>query len=114
MVDFCLYNKGGLSSINAEVDLLIQQVDILFDTTPTEVLGSESFGTKYDAYLYDNRLSADNLKSIISADISQIYLMGWSYDVEVYLLQGTEQDIAVINITFRKGIETIQKTYKIS
>ena len=114
MVDFCLYNKGGLSSINSEVDLLIQQIDILFDTTPTEVLGDESFGTKYDAYLYDNRLSAENLKSIISADIQQINLMGWNYMVDVYLLQGTEQDIAIINITFKKGFETVQKTYKIS
>ena len=92
----------------------IQQVDILFDTTPTEVLGDERFGTRYDDYLYDTRLSADNLKTIVEQDLSEINLMGWNYDVEVYLLQGTEQDIAIINITFTKGIETVQKTYKIS
>ena len=114
MVDFSLYKKSGTATINQEVDLLLQQVDILFDTTPTEVLGDENFGTKYDSYLYDTRLSASNLKLIVEDDLSQLNLMGWNYEVEVHLLQGTEQDIAVIQITFYKGIESVQKTYRIS
>lgn len=114
MVDFSMYKKSGSPTLNYEVDLLIQQVDILFDTTPTEVLGDENFGTDYDKYLYDTRLSADNLKMIVEQDLMNLNLMGWRYDVEVYLLQGTEQDIAIIQITFTKGIETVQKTYKIS
>ena len=114
MVDFCLYKKSGTPTTNLEVDLLIQQIDLLFDTTPTEVLGDEYFGTKYDYYLYDVKLSAENLKQIVKSDISGLNLMGWTFDVEVYLLQGTEQDIAVIQITFMKGTETVQKTYKIS
>lgn len=114
MVDFSLYKKSGTATINTEVDLLIQQIDLLFDTTPTEVLGDENYGTKYDKYLYDLKLSADNLKTIIISDINQLNLMGWNFDVEVYLLQGTEQDIALIQITFKKGIESIQRTYKIS
>lgn len=113
MIDFCLTDKGGKSTINQEVDLLLQQVDILFDTTPTEVLGIEEFGTKYDSYLYDVRLSASNLESIVRNDLSKLNTMGWRYDVKVYLLQGTEQDIAIINIIFTKGRETFQKTYKI-
>jgi hypothetical protein len=114
MVDFCLYKKNGTPTTNLEVDLLLQQVDILFDTTPTEVLGDDKFGTKYDNYLYNTRLSASNLKQIVAQDLSQLNLMGWDYNVEVYLLQGTEQDIAVINIEFTKGIESVQKTYRIS
>ena len=114
MVDFCLYKEGGNSVLNTEVDLIIQQVDILFDTTPTEVLGAETYGTRYDDYLYNLRLSASNLETIIDQDLSQLELFGWNYKVEVHLLQGTEQDIAIINIEFHKGIESIQKTYKIS
>jgi hypothetical protein len=114
MVDFSLYKKSGKATINYEVDLLLQQVDLLFDSTPTEVLGDENFGTKYDTYLYDTKLSAANLKTIVEQDIATINLMDWSYEVEVHLLQGTEQDIAIINITFYKGVETVQKTYKIS
>lgn len=114
MVDFSLYKKSGTSTINSEVDLLIQQVDILFDTTPTEVLGADDFGTNYDRYLYDTRLTAESMKTIVEQDLSTLNLMGWRYDVEVHLLQGTEQDIMIINIVFTKGIESIQKIYKIS
>ena len=109
MVDFCMYKKGGNSSINEEVDLIIQQTDILFDTTPTEVLGFETFGTKYDEYLYDTKLSASNLQSIVEQDLGELNLMGWSYNVSVDLLQGTEKDIALISIDFYKGSETIQR-----
>ena len=90
MVDFCLYKKNGTPTTNLEVDLLLQQVDILFDTTPTEVLGDDRFGTKYDKYLYNTKLSASNLKQIITQDLSQLNLMGRDYNVEVYLLETTK------------------------
>jgi hypothetical protein len=109
-----MYKKSGKPTLNYEVDLLLQQVDILFDTTPTEVLGDEDFGTNYDKHLYNTKLSASNLKAIVEQDLMKLNLMGWSFDVEVHLLQGTEQDIAIIQITFTKGVEAVQKTYKIS
>jgi len=113
MVDFCLTDEGGKSVINSETDLLIQQVDMLFDSTPSEVLGEESYGTTYDSYLYDTRISAANLQSIVESDLRSLNLMGWSFKVEVYLLRGTEQDIAIIDIHFAKGYEQFSKTYKI-
>lgn len=113
MVDFCL-NKNSISDIKSEIDLILQQVDILFDTTPTEVLGSLAFGTEYDKYLYSMKLSADNLKRVVEQDLSQLTLFDWKYDVKTYLLQGTEQDIAVIDINFYNGAQVVNKTYKIT
>ena len=114
MVDLCLNKKGGKPSLRKEADLILQQVNILFDTTPTEVLGDIGFGTQYDKHLYDTRLSASNLQRLIENDLSQLTLFGWRYNVKVYLLKGTERDIAVINITFYKGNQTLEKTYKIT
>ena len=51
MIDFNL-NKGK-AILNNDVDLILQQIDMLFDTTPNEVLGFEDYGTKYDYYLYN-------------------------------------------------------------
>lgn len=113
MVDFCIYEKGGHASLKYEIDLIIQQVDLLFDTTPTEVLGQLDFGTKYDEYLYNLRFSAENMKSKVESDLRQLTLFGWTYNVDVYLLDGTERDIIVIDIVFRKGSQSARKTYKI-
>ena len=50
MNDFNLNNGRG--ALNDDIDLILQQIDILFDTNPREVFGNESFGTTYDKYLY--------------------------------------------------------------
>lgn len=112
MVDFNLDN--GNPSKNSDVDLIIQQIDILFDTVPTEVFGSEEFGTTYDKYLHQLKLSNESLKNEILTDISSLQLFGYTPIVEVYLLHGTEQDIALIDITLKRYNESYNKTYKIS
>ena len=48
MVDFNI--DAGSPLKNGDIELLLQQIDILFDTYPKEVLGSEDFGTQYDDY----------------------------------------------------------------
>ena len=50
MIDFNL--DAGLPIKNRDIDLLLQQIDLLFDTNQKEILGHEEFGTKYDEYLY--------------------------------------------------------------
>ena len=46
-------------------------------------------------------------------DLASINLMGFVPEVEVLLLQGTEQDIALINIDLTRYNEQYTKTYKI-
>ena len=43
MIDFNL--EQGDPTINEEEALILQQLDILLDTYPREVLGSDKFGT---------------------------------------------------------------------
>ena len=112
MVDFNL--DKGLPIKNSDVDIILQQIDILFDTTPREVFGFENYGTKYDKYLYNFQISADNLKREVESDINSLNLFGFSPSVEVYLLQGTEQDIAVIDIHLTRYDERYEKIYKIT
>lgn len=104
----------GKSLITNDVELLLQQIDILFDTCPREVLGSPEFGTEYDRYLYDMHVTNDSLKEKILSDISSLDLYGFIPTVEVYMFQGTERDIALIDVTLTKDYNTYRKTYKIS
>ena len=95
MVDICL--SGDSPIINNDVQLLLQQIDLLFDTTPKEVLGWETWGTTYHDYLYKLNVSNEALKQIVLDDLGSLDLLGFSPVVEVYMLQGTEQDIALID-----------------
>ena len=112
MVDFNI--NYGKPSKNSDVDLILQQIDILFDTVPKEVLGQERYGSEYDKYLYSLKVSPEALKQQVYADIKSLQLFGFVPSVEVYLLQGTEQDIAVIQITIARYDESYEKIYRIT
>ena len=56
MVDFNL--EEGDAVINSNRDLVVQQIDMLFDTVPSEVCGDMHYGTRYDKYLYELHFSA--------------------------------------------------------
>lgn len=112
MIDFNIKTNSGV--INKDIDLILQQIDILFDTNKGEVLGDEFFGTQYDKYLYKLNISNEGLRSEVLSDLNKIELFGFTPNVEVFLLQGTEQDIAIINIQLSRDSEIYEKTYKIS
>ena len=49
MIDFNL--SKGEPIVFKDIDFVMQQMDLLFDTTLKDVLGDESFGSHYDKYL---------------------------------------------------------------
>lgn len=112
MIDFNIDKGEPLK--NNDIRLILQQIDILFDTTPREVFGDENFGTKYDTYLYKLHISNSSLQHEVLSDLHSLELFGFVPNVEVYLLQGSEQDIALIEITLTREDENYQRIYKIS
>lgn len=112
MIDFNIDEGSPIKT--DDVDLILQQIDILFDTNPKEVLGYEEFGTRYDEYLYRLNLSNADIQQRVLSDLMSLNLFGFNPHVEVHLLQGTEQDIALIEITLTRDEETYQRIYKIA
>lgn len=111
MIDFDLYN---VPVQNDDVSLVTQQIDILFDTKPREILGSEEFGTNYEKYLFDLNITNDAIKYSVLNDLRSLDLLGFEPYVDVHLLQGTEHDIALVEITLSRDDEHYQQIYKIN
>lgn len=112
MIDFNL--DKGLPSKNGDIELILQQIDLLFDTKPNEVLGDENFGTQYDDYLYRLNINASTLENKVMSDLNSLELFDFKPKVTVHLLQGTEQDIALIEIDLIREEEKYNRVYKIS
>ena len=112
MIDFNL--DFGDATKNNEIELILQQIDILFDTNRREVLGDEEFGTEYDRYLYNLNVSNEGLAERVRSDLKSLELFGYTPEVEVLFLQGSQQDIALINIILSKNNNKFEKTYRIS
>lgn len=111
MVDFNL--NPGPPLINDDLKCIRQQVDILFGTRPGDLLGDINYGTEYDHYLYDLKLSGYELSERMIDDLYSLDLLGWSPNVETKLLMGTEQDIALIEVELVKGGQTSKQIYRI-
>ena len=112
MIDFSL--KEDSAVLNNDVDLIKQQIDILFDTDKMEVLGSSEFGTHYETFLYDLKMSPEAIAHTIEGDIRSLTLFGYVPYVTVDLYQGTEHDIVLVKIDLVRDDDNYEITFKIS
>lgn len=112
MVDFSINNEDVL--ISKDLDLVLQQIDLLFDTNTGEVF-AEEYGTWYEEFLYDLNISnnyiSDYTKNMI---VDNVNLLGFSVDVDTQICAGTERDIILITIELKRDYEDYSKTYKLS
>lgn len=115
MIDFALSNKlTDDVLINNELLSVLQQIDLLFNTEPNEVLGDDMFGSNYDNYLYTLGVSNAALESKILNDIMKLNLYSFIPSVKVTIVDGTYRDIAFIDITLKGPYDYYTKTYMIN
>jgi phage baseplate assembly protein W len=113
MIDFC--DTTGAVILDQEVDLIIQQIEILFDTRNGDVLGEYDYGTRFDTYLFNPNIGNRTIESEVKSYIMQnVELFGWTLDISVEFLAGTQNDILLMKIEFSKNSDVYYKIYKVS
>lgn len=113
MVDFC--NTEDAPILELDVDLVIQEIEMVLDTSHGELLGDYYFGSDYDQFLYDLKVSSsyiehytrNRLESVCSAH-------GFKLDVIVSIHEGELSDIILIKVNLSKDGIIWQKIYNIS
>lgn len=111
MIDINL--AQGDPTINEELKLITQQIDMLFDTANREVFGDPHYGTNYDEFLFNLNLSNSAMEYQVRCDLANIELFGYEPSVEVGIVEGTLNDIILIKIGLEKNNTYYEKTYKI-
>lgn len=115
MLDFSLSNKFTDSTVvTNDLAFVLQQIDLLFDTDVDDVLGDPGYGTNYDRYLHTLGVSNYALEQKIYKDILKLDLRGFSVSVDVHIVEGTQQDIAFIDITLSSQYKEYVKSYIIN
>lgn len=115
MIDFNIsHNLTDDVTISNDLLLVLQQIELLFDTNKNTVLGDNNFGTNYDRYLYKLNMSSTDLENHIFNDIkNNIDLRGFDIQISVSIVEGTVRDIAIIDITLIGDFENYNTTYVI-
>lgn len=113
MKDFNLNTNTGTVTLTDEMALIIQQIDIIFDTQEKSVFGEPSFGANFYNYLHDMTVTNEEIRAYVQSLLSQVHMFDYTYDVTVDLLKGTVNDIILVGITIKDGLNSYKKTYKV-
>lgn len=117
MLDFNILNEISISDslfIDNDLEYVIQQIDLLFNTNVNDVLGDPSFGSNYDRYLYNLNISNYALEQKIYNDLIRLDLRGFTPQVSVHLVEGTVRDIAFIDIILSGKCGEFARSYIIN
>lgn len=113
MIDFSIDNYN--ITAQDEVTNIMQQIDILFNTSPYEVIGEASFGTDFEKYIHELKVPNRDIEvAMTSAIRNNVYLFGYNLDVHVYIAQGTVNDIIFADIVIYDDNTEYSKQYRIT
>jgi hypothetical protein len=101
MKDISLYNDIIVTDIVAAA---IQELDILFSTTPTEMIGNQTYGVNFLQFLWQMTPSEDSLQEYIMNKIetSTLYARRLRHDVFVESFYDEAEMVYVVSITIYK------------
>lgn len=109
MLDLSLQNNVFITDT---MSAFLQEIDILFNTTNTEMLGYTEFGTNFEVYLWNLMPGNNELKEYVNNKLNETYYKKFfNVDVNVEILEGTERDIYCVQIIVHSNNDTKTKTY---
>ena len=96
MIDFAIDSRIFL---NNEFDIAMQELDLLFNTENTELIGNPQFGTNFEQFLWQLNPSTNDLKRYIQEKVSTaIFLSKYTIDINVDIVSGNYRNIYVVTI----------------
>ena len=102
---------GDSLFIDNKLDAVLQELDILFDTENTELIGYPYFGTNFEQFLWQMTPSVESLKAYINEKIrdNTLFLSQMNVEVEVVILEGELRNIYNVLITMEDPYSKIKK-----
>lgn len=100
--------------INTNLDAALQELDMLFNTEQTELIGAPDYGTNFEQFLWTLNPSKDDIKKYIQDKISEdtYFLSQMDYEINVEILQGQYREIYYISIVVYDGDKSDVRTYE--
>lgn len=104
--------------LNDKVTIALQELDLIFNTTNTELIGYPDYGTNFEQFLWQLTPSTEQLKKYIMQKIKTdtIYLKDMDVDIDINVDNSEYGNNKYnININFKNpdSGETVQRIYKL-
>ena len=86
-----------------QMDAALQELDILFGTENTELIGYPEFGTNFEQFLWQLNPAVESLRAYIVEKIQNntLYLNQFQYNVDISILKGEFRNIYNVQISIK-------------
>ena len=111
MLDLAIDNR---IFIDNPLDAAIQELDLLFNTECTELIGNTQYGVSLDQFLWTLTPTTESLRKYISEKLSSLfYLKYFNYNFDVEFLEGEYRSIYRLKIDLYVDQDhKVQKEYE--
>lgn len=111
MLDLALDDRIFLDD---PIDCAVQELDLIFNTNCTELIGYTEYGTTFEHFLWEMTPSVEEVKNYITVKLYDTYfLRKYMIDINVKILSGNIRDIYYITINIKnpnqKGNKSSQR-----
>lgn len=107
MIDLAIDSKVFITN---EFDAAMQELDIILNTTNTELIGYPSFGTNFEQFLWQLNPAVNSIKEYIYEKIQDtLYLRQYTTDIDVNILKGDYRMIYNVEINVHDRTGNTQK-----
>ena len=99
MLDLALDDRIFLDD---PIDCALQELDLLFNTTNTELIGYIDYGTNFEQFLWKLMPTIEEVKNYIKTKLYDTYfLKNYIVEINVEILNGNVRDIYYITIKIK-------------
>ncbi len=111
MLDLAIDNRIFIEN---KLDAAIQELDLLFNTENTELIGNVDFGVSLDQFLWTLTPTTESFRQYISEKLSKLfYLKFFNYNFDIEFLEGEFRSIYRLKIDiYLDNNEKLQKGYE--
>lgn len=111
MLDLAIDNRIFIEN---KLDAAIQELDLLFNTENTELIGNVDFGVSLDQFLWTLTPTTESFRQYISEKLSKLfYLKFFNYNFDIEFLEGEFRSIYRLKIDiYLDNNEKLQKEYE--
>lgn len=106
MIDLALDSRMFLDD---PLDCAIQELDLLMNTIPTELIGDTGYGIEVDSFLWTLTPTANELQNYISAKIDEYtyYCKRFGVNVQCSFMMGEYRSIYLVEISLTSNDEVV-------
>ena len=112
MIDFSLSKDKTV--LSDKFDILLQEIDALFDASKGDLCGKMEYATDFERYLWNLNISTGTISNYVETTIKEkCDADGLTVSASTSAGYGTETDIILIDITVSDDTNSVDKHYRI-